>query len=341
MSNSLFKRFEHKTPRYFGRNHRRESMGLLSTPRDYHEYKLLRAQNNQKELCDMDLWLLCHPDNEAARALYRTMISAAERTAPQVSHDEIVSWLATAIRCHPAMLVPRGEGFHIEENRTVPVDARGVEWTWAVGVQQARYLLEYLSKCTFQRLSVDERANILFALLRIFSDRDQGRSVSECRSAEPLFRRLHPSECRVATIEALAAVFFQIANDVATMADAIRCVWRLLDDEPLVMRLTCEILMCLCQRSEVAATLPDFAMGDRIYCKQVKVIILDLTSDAHEQVPDVEEKNILSDLVNELFHLEKKASEEAAAASVAPTSSSTDSGGAEADEEPLPDSEDD
>lgn len=45
------------------------------------------------------------------------------------------------------------------------------------------------------------------------------------------------------------------------MADGIRHLYRILDDEPIVLRLTVEILMCLCQRSEIAATLPDFRVS--------------------------------------------------------------------------------
>lgn len=47
-------------------------------------------------------------------------------------------------------------------------------------------------------------------------------------------------------------------------------------------------------------------MGDQMYCNQVKVIILDLTSDAHVQVPEAYQKDELSALVNEVFNLKKR-----------------------------------
>uniref|UniRef100_A0A8R1ETY0 Uncharacterized protein n=1 Tax=Caenorhabditis japonica TaxID=281687 RepID=A0A8R1ETY0_CAEJA len=281
--------------RYFGTHNRNKA--LFTNKLDIDHYV---DEKRETPMHQLNFWLVIHPEHDIATSIFGNLLRLAELESPEVSHDELISWLAAAIRCQPQFLVPCGEAISVREVPSAPVDPRGSEWNASVGITQTCLLLKYLSRCSVEKLSVDERANVIFALLRIFGDSDEAANSPH---AEILFRHLYTADERVDTIEALAAVFFQISNDVATMADAIRTIFRLTEDEPLVMRLTVEILMCLCQRSEIATTLPDFRMGDQMYCNQVKVIILDLTSDAHESVPDLQQKDELSNLVNEMFNL--------------------------------------
>uniref|UniRef100_A0A1I7TV28 Ribosomal RNA-processing protein 43 n=2 Tax=Caenorhabditis tropicalis TaxID=1561998 RepID=A0A1I7TV28_9PELO len=299
------------TMRYFGSYNRNK--GLFTESKDIMAYQTAKEddQRRRKEASlevDTDthvgMWLLCFPDNDLATAMFTTMHRLAEELELEVTHDDIISWLGTAIRCHPSHLVPRGEATTIREKPTLPADPRGGDWNVAIGVTQACLLMQYLTSCKLDKLTADERANVIFAVLRIFSDSDE---VAASQLAQKFLRRLYTTGNRVENIEAIAAIFYQLftPDDIAAMANSIRTLWKITGDEPLVMRLTVEILMCLCQRSEIVASLPDFTMGDQMYCKQVKMIILDLTSDAHEQVPEVQQKHELSTLVNDLFNLKK------------------------------------
>ncbi|CAL2032501.1 unnamed protein product [Caenorhabditis brenneri] len=295
--------------RYFGSYNRNK--GLFTESKDIMAYQKAREEDHQRRQeanleTDSDthvgMWLLCHPDNDLATAMFATMLRLAEDLQLEVTHDDVISWLGTAIRCHPSHLVPRGEALTIREKPTLPAELRGGDWNTGIGITQACLLMQYLGTCKLNKLSLDERANVLFAVLRIFGDCDE---IAANPHAQQFLRLLYASGDRIEGIEAFASIFFQFSNDVATMADAIRTLWKLTEDEPLVMRLTVEILMCLCQRSEIVSTLPDFKMGDQMYCKQVKMIILDLTSDAHDQVPEKHQKEELSTLVNEVFNLKK------------------------------------
>lgn len=297
--------------RYFGTFNRNK--GLFTESRDIMVYQQARDEEHKKRKeanleLDSDshvgMWLLCHPDNDLAIAMYTTMVRLAGELSLEVTHDDIIAWLGTAIRCHPSQLVPRGEAVSIRDKPTLPTDPRGGDWNTGVGITQTCLLLRYLSQCSLDQLSIDERANVLFAILRVFSDSDE---VAASPDAQKFVRRIYSSGSRYDLIDALAAIFFQLStpDDIATMADAVRTLWSITEDEPLVMRLTVEILMCLCQRSEVVANLPEFKLGDQMYCKQVKMIILDLTSDAHEQVPELHQKDELSNLVNEVFNLKR------------------------------------
>lgn len=299
--------------RFFGSYNRNK--GLFSEGRDIMAYKQAKDEEQQRRReanleVDSDthvgLWLLCHPDNDVATALFNTMIRLAEELDLDVTHDDIIAWLGTAIRCHPSNLVPRGEALTIRDKATLPTDPRGGDWNTGVGITQTCLLMQYLTKCSLNKMSIDERANVLFAVLRIFSDSDE---VADSPHSHHFVRHLYAvgAALRTELIDALASIFFQLStpDDVATMADGVRALWKITEDEPLVMRLTVEILMCLCQRSEIVTNLPDFQMGDQMYCKQMKMIILDLTSDAHEQVPELHQKDELSNLVNEVFNLKR------------------------------------
>ncbi|ULU04963.1 hypothetical protein L5515_013737 [Caenorhabditis briggsae] len=299
--------------RFFGSHNRNK--GLFSEGRDIMSYQQAKDEEQKRRReanlevdtdTHVDLWLLCHPDNDVAIALFNTMLRLTEQLDLDVSHDDVVAWLATAIRCHPSNLVPRGEAVTIRDKPTLPADPRGGDWNSGVGITQVCLLMQYLGKCSLNKLTLDERANVLFAVLRIFGDSDE---VADSPHAQHFVRHLYTVDAtqRTELIDALASIFFQLStpDDVATMADAVRTMWKITEDEPLVMRLTVEILMCLCQRSEVVNNLPDFKMGDQMYCKQVKMIILDLTSDAHEQVPELHQKDELSNLVNEVFNLKR------------------------------------
>ncbi|EFP07794.1 hypothetical protein CRE_26500 [Caenorhabditis remanei] len=295
--------------RYFGSYNRNK--GLFNEGKDIMMYQQARDEEIERRKAaklevDSDthvgLWLLCHPDNSVAVAMFNTMHRLAEDLVLEVTHDDIISWLGTAIRCHPSNLVPRGEAMTIREKQTLSADPRGSDWNVGVGITQTCLLMQYLASCSLNKISVDERANVLFALLRIFSDSNE---IATSPHTRKFVRCIYSPNVRVELIDAFASIFFQLSTDVATMANAIRTMWKITEDEPLVMRLTVEILMCLCQRSEVVSNLPDFKLGDQMYCKQVKMIILDLTSDAHDQVPDVHQKDELSNLVNEVFNLKK------------------------------------
>lgn len=47
--------------------------------------------------------------------MYTTMVRLAGELSLEVTHDDIIAWLGTAIRCHPSQLVPRGEAVSIRD----------------------------------------------------------------------------------------------------------------------------------------------------------------------------------------------------------------------------------
>ncbi|EGT35998.1 hypothetical protein CAEBREN_03332 [Caenorhabditis brenneri] len=240
--------------RYFGSYNRNK--GLFTESKDIMIYQKAREEDHQRRQeanleTDSDthvgMWLLCHPDNDLATAMYSKLFLLQL----EVTHDDVISWLGTAIRCHPSHLVPSGRALTIREKPTLSAELRVGYWNTGIGITQACLLMQYLGTCKLNKLSLDERANVLFAVLRIFGHCDE---IAANPHAQQFLRLLYASGDRIQGIEAFASIFFQFSN-------AIRTLWKLTEDEPLVMRLTVEILMCLCQRPEIVATLPDFTMA--------------------------------------------------------------------------------